>query len=223
MKATERRADAPAAALVLVELQDRLGGIPLERIQLDPTPGTATEADLIARQKRDGGLLELVDGTLVEKAVAFYEARLATVLSRLLDSYVEKHDLGITVGPDADMRLAPGLVRLPDVAFLAWKRFPHKKLPRSPVPDIAPDLAVEVLSRGNTKKEIERKLPEYFTAGTRLAWVADPKTRTVKVYASPETVTVVTEDGVLAGGDVLPGFRLSVREWFTRAGEQADS
>jgi Uma2 family endonuclease len=77
------------------------------------------------------------------------------------------------------MQLAPGLVRIPDVSFISWDRFPDRKLPRDPVPHLAPDLAVEVLSQSNTPKEMDRKRRDYFNAGCKLVWITDPETRTV--------------------------------------------
>ncbi len=65
-----------------------------------------------------------------------------------------------------------------------------------------------------TKAEIARKLEEYFAAGTRLAWVVDPKTRTVRVHTAPRESVVLGLGDVLDGGDVLPGLRLPVRDVF---------
>ena len=59
-----------------------------------------------------------------------------------------------------------------------------------------------------------RKLQDYFTASVRLVWYVDPRTRTAAVYTSPEQCSVIDENGVLTGGDVLPGFELSLRELF---------
>ena len=214
----------PSATIgTLADLMGGLGRIPLERVRMQPAPGTATEADVLARPDGFKRLLELVDGVLVEKPMGFYESRLAAVLIGFIADYLERRDLGIVLGADATLRLAPGLVRLPDVAFISWDRFPDRKLPPEPIPDVPPDLAVEVLSRGNTRAEMERKLREYFAAGARLVWYLDPETRVVSVYRSPEDVTEVDEDGVLEGGDILPGFSLPVREWFAAAGERRPS
>ena len=79
---------------------------------------------------------------------------------------------------------------------------------------MAADLAVEVVSRKNTKAEIARKLDEYFAAGTSLAWVVEPKTQTVRVYTSPRDWVVKRIGDVLDGGAVLPGFQLLVRDVF---------
>jgi Uma2 family endonuclease len=206
----------------LADLLERLGSIPLERVRMHPAPGTAVEEDVLRHLVGGRTLCELVDGVLVEKPMGFYESILAAVLIEHLRVFVKARDLGVVVSPDGTMRLESGLVRSPDVGFLSWNRFPGRKLPRDPIPAIAPDLAVEVISRGNTEPEMERKLREYFRSGARLVWYTDPRTRTVRVYTSPESVTLLDESGTLDGGDVLPGFSLPIRQWFAEAGEQAD-
>jgi Uma2 family endonuclease len=204
----------------LADLLERLGGVPPERIRLHPAPGTATEADLLVDplgQKRN---CELVDGVLVEKPMGYYESLLAMILIQWLRNFLDESDLGITLGEAGPLRLAPGLVRLPDVSFISWDRFPNRELPAEPILDMAPDLAVEILSESNTEAEMERKLHEYFTAGAQLAWYVDPEQRTVHVYTSPTDVLVLSEEDVLDGGTVLPGFQISIRDWFTRAGQR---
>src|SRR5262249_48645924 len=81
----------------------------------------------------------------------------------------------------------------------------------------APDLLVEVLSPKNTRQEIQRKLREYFLAGTRLAWVLQPKKQTAEVYTSPEDARRVAKNGTLDGGAVLPGFKVSLKVLFAEA------
>jgi Uma2 family endonuclease len=195
--------------------------VPLERIRCQPPPGTATEADVLLRPNGEKRLCELVDGVLVEKAMGFYESILALVLGQLLLNFLDEHDLGVATGPDGTVRLAPGLVRIPDVAFFSWDRFPNRQRPAQRVPDLVPDLAVEVLSEGNTEGEMERKLAEYFGCGVPLVWYVEPKPRTVRIYTSPSEYRLLTEDDVLDGGTLLPGFHLPIRDWFERAWRQA--
>src|SRR5262249_54902087 len=111
--------------MTLWGLVKQLGDIPLERIQLKPAPGTATETDLIAAlelpRKR---LCELVDGVLVEKPMGTKESLLAMLLGHHLWTFVEQRDLGLVVGPDGPLRLGIGLVRIPDVSFISWRRLP---------------------------------------------------------------------------------------------------
>jgi len=212
---------APPAALTVADVLERLGSVPPSRIPIHPALGSATEADVLfhaeAAEKR---LYELVDGVLVEKPPGFYESVLASVLIHRLATYLDTQDLGCVAGEAGALRLAPGLVRIPDVSFIAWERFPGRKLPKVPIPHLAPDLAVEILSSSNTEAEMARKLREYFAAGARLVWIVDPETRTARVFTDAETHSAVTTDGVLDGGDVLPGFQVSLREWFERAGER---
>jgi hypothetical protein len=125
---------APPDIKTLADLRKRLGGIPLERIWFHPAPGTATEKDVIEAEARENRLCELVDGTLVEKAVGFEESRLAGKLLHLVSSYLDQNDLGICVGADGMMRIAPGLVRIPDVSFISWDRLPGRESPREPIP-----------------------------------------------------------------------------------------
>ena len=86
-----------------------------------------------------------------------------------------------------------------------------------PIPDLVPDLAVEVLSPSNTRHEMATKLREYFAAGVRLVLYVDPPERTARAFTSPETWTDLGPGDSLDGGDVLPGFRLAMSEWFDRA------
>src|SRR5438105_3865279 len=135
----------------VADLLEHLGAIPPGRVRFFPPPGTATEKDVLARPDGVKRLCELVDGVLVEKPCGFYESRLAVVLIHRLGEFVDLHDLGIVLGPDATLRLRSGLVRLPDVSFISWDHFPGRLLPAEPVPNLAPDLAVEVLSASNTE------------------------------------------------------------------------
>lgn len=201
----------------LADLAEMFGPMPPHRIRFNPPPGTATEQDVLEIHLREDRLYELVDGVLVEKDMGFYESRLAAVLITILETFAHRHKRGIVVAPDAMMRLAPGLIRIPDVSFISRKRLPRGRTPRKPIADLAPDLAVEVLSAGNTKKEMARKLQDYFQAGVRLVWFVDPEARTATVYTAPDQATVLGIKDTLDGGAVLPGFSLRLRELFDRA------
>ena len=71
----------------------------------------------------------------------------------------------------APLKLMPRLVRIPDVSFISWDQLPAHEYPNDPIPELHPDIAVEVLSEGNTEEEMRRKVKEYFFAGTRLVWL----------------------------------------------------
>ena len=197
----------------LADLLRRLGDIPPERVLLCPAPGTATEEDLFEAERR-GHLCELVDGTLVEKATGYEESSLALTLGYFLVDFVRRHRLGITAGSDGTLRLFPGLVRIPDISFVSWARLPGRDEHKKPIPSLAPDLAVEVLSKSNSRAEMTRKLGEYFEAGVRLVWMVDPRVGTVRVHTGPEVSTLLSVGDTLDGGDVLPGFELPLATLF---------
>jgi Uma2 family endonuclease len=206
----------PPTISTLADIRERLGGIPLDRIRFRPAPGTATEKDVIEAEARDNRLYEVVDGTLVEKAVGFEEARLAARLVHLVNSYLDKNDLGVCIGANGMMRIAPGLVRIPGVSFITWDRLPGRESPREPIPVLTPDLAVEVLSEGNTEPEMTRKVREYFEAGVILVWLIDPKKRTARIFSSVDNSSLIRADQSLDGGEVLPGFVLPLADFLDR-------
>ena len=206
---------APATFETMADIWEKVGCVPLHRILMVPTPGTATEADVIAMEgKANKRLCELIDGVLVEKAMGFRESALALALVGLMQPFVRLNNLGILAGEGGMMRILPNNVRIPDVSFVSWDRLPGRRMPTRPVPHLAPNLAVEVLSQGNTVAEMERKRQDYFQAGVELYWEVDPEERIIDVYTSPTQMTRLTVVDTIDGGTVLPGFTLSVQTWF---------
>ena len=201
----------------MADLHERLGFVPLHRIRLDPPPGTATEADvirlLVGGNKR---MYELVDGTLVEKAMGTLEAILAIAIATRIYNYTEAHDLGLVSGADGPFRMLHGNVRYPDVSFIPWAAFPDGECPDDAIWSIIPALAVEVLSDSNTPKEINRKIGEFFSLGVQLVWVIDPTSRTAKCYTAPATFERIDPSGAFDGGAVLPDFRLPMADIFAK-------
>lgn len=208
----------PRGPATVGELLERLGNVPAWRVLLHPAPGTATVEDVIRMDDHEDRLCELVEGTLVEKAMGYEESGVAGLIITALNIFIRPRKLGVVTGEAGPFELLGGLVRYPNVAFTSWARFPGRKRPKAPVPRLAPDLAVEVLSKSNTAAEIKRKLGEYFGAGVRLVWVVDPRKRTVRVHTSVDQSVLLEEGQSLDGDDVLPGFTLSLKDLF--AGDQ---
>ncbi len=203
----------------LADLQNH-PGVPAERIRAFPQPSTATEADVERIESSEGRLYELNNGVLVEKTMGWCESLIAAYIARLIGNFLATHDLGQVLGADGTLKLMPGIVGIPDVSFISWSRFPETKLQRCPIPLLIPDLAVEVLSEGNTKTEIGAKKIKYFEAGVRVVWYVDPLTRTAMLYEGIDSIQPIGCDGDLLGGDVLPGFRVSLKTVFEHADRQ---
>jgi Uma2 family endonuclease len=200
----------------VAELLRRLGRIPASRVRLQPPPGTATESDLVRNNesKFKTAICELVDGTLVEKPLGWVESEIAILIATALANFVRPRKLGRVLGADGMQRMIPGLIRVPDVSFFARGKLTRSKHGATPIAPLVGDLVVEVVSKSNTKPEIARKATEYFAAGTRLMWVVEPKPQTVRVHTAPGDFVVLGMDDWLDGGNVLPGFRLAVRDLF---------
>ena len=199
---------APVHFATFGDVLRHLRGVHPRRIPISPAPGAATVRDVIRldRRRHEGGTFELVNGVLVAKLGGFNEAVVAGNIAFAILNFQERRHLGAVAGASGLMQLAPKVVRAPTVSFVSWDQLPGRVVPRQPVPRIHPDLAIEVLCRGNTKAEMIRKRGDYFAAGTRLVWQVDWRTRTVDVYTDPDTHTTLAEGDTLDGGDVLPGF-----------------
>jgi Uma2 family endonuclease len=204
----------------LAEMVHQLGDIPLERIRTQPPPGTATLADVVACKAKQNCLCELLDGVLVEKAMGYREGLIEMAIGEALRVYNRLNKLGVVTSGSSMHQLQPQLVRLPDVGFAFWARFPERRVTDDPAPRLAPDVAVEVLSPSNTRREMERKRAEYFAAGTQVVWMVDLDERTITVYTSPDQFTVLKSSDTLDGGKVLPGFALPLAPLFAELDAQ---
>jgi len=203
--------------LNVAELVAHVGDVPGNRIRLSPAPGKATEADLIRACEVEKRLCELIDGTLVEKAMGAIESYLAILLSEYLGRFARENDLGVLLGEAGMLRYSPKRIYIPDISFISWAQNPMREMQKQQVADLHPDLAVEVLSPSNTKSEMKRKRVDYFDWGTQLVWQLDPATRTMQVFTAAETSSTVELTGMLDGGEVLPGFALPLAKLFENA------
>lgn len=157
---------------------------------------------------------ELVDGQLVEKNIGAESDWIGLRLGTILSNYVISSKAGWVFGSDIGY-LCFGInrvrVRKPDVSFVSYSRLTH--IPRGHI-QVAPDLAVEVVSPNDLFSEVQVKVEEYLAAGVRMVWVVDPDTRTVVEYLLSGEVQRLRESDTLSGGTVLPGFCCTVTDLF---------
>lgn len=158
---------------------------------------------------------ELVDGELLVTTPTLKHGWVVRAVFLALVAYVAPRRLGEVFQDGLGYEL-PGTqdtVRVPDVSFIGVDRMPVP-LPPDRTFKIAPDLAVEVLSSTDTRPVLRKKLAHYLGAGTRLMWLIDTDERGVEVHTPDGPARWVPEDGVLDGGDVVPGFTVPVRDLF---------
>lgn len=171
--------------------------------------------EFAALPAEEGYRLELSRGRLVrEPAPGPRHGHLTSRLARLLDTFVDEEGLGL-VFVDTAFTLSADerIVRVPDVAFVSSERIPEEGL-TDRFWELAPDLAVEVVSPSNRVSEMQQKALDYLDAGAALIWIADPAERTATVYRSRSDIRILSDDEVLEGDDVLPGLRLPIVELF---------
>jgi Uma2 family endonuclease len=150
----------------------------------------------------------------VEKATGWQESELAILIATLLRNFAAQQRLGKVFGADGMFRVRPSQIRIPDVAFISKERFAGRTLENTAFWELGCDLAVEVISPSNTRREMERKLGDYFAAGVAIVWLVYPKSREVVVYSSPTNAAALRGDDVLDGGSLLPGFSVRVEQLF---------
>jgi Uma2 family endonuclease len=171
---------------------------------------TAEELQQIAGDRP----VELVRGELVDMSpIGIRHWDLVARLWRLLDAFVLKHHLG-AVGAEGGFVLSKDrdVVRAPDLAFVAAHRLGD--LQRDGYFDIAPDLAVEVLSPSDRPGDLWEKIGDYFGAGTRLVWVIDPRQQHVAAHHPDGTTRIYSGDEDVPGEDVIPGFSFKPSQLF---------
>jgi Uma2 family endonuclease len=162
-------------------------------------------------------LYEVVNGRIVESPpMGSFESDIANLLAELMNEEARKDRLGRAfVELLFLIDVAQNLKRRPDLAFVSAARWPFgKRVPEGEAWDMVPDLAVEVVSKSNLAEEILEKVGEYFQAGTKLVWIVYPRARQVYVYTSPIEVRILPESADIDGGEVVPGFRLSLTRLF---------
>ena len=211
----------PSKYETLADIVAGLGGIPLQRILIKPFPGTAEEYHLDDPDIVKGRICELIDGTIVEKAMGWHSEKLGVEILFFMRLYLQDNNIGDVGGAAAQIRLAEALIRIPDVSFIRWDSVADTDEIERPAKfylDHAPDLAVEVLSPGNTTAEITRKLADYAAAGVKIVWIVNPDAQTVDVFTKAKLKSKKTfaVGDILDGGKVLPGFTLPVATIFAK-------
>lgn len=169
-----------------------------------------TDEELLNLPK-DGHKYEVVDGELVATLVDFRHELVIPHIGAAVGGFVKEHGLGDVIASNALYVLPNGNKRGPDLSFVAAERL--ATLPAETVfPELAPDLAIEVLTRFDTARAVLDRIGDYLDAGVRLVWVVDPEKRRGAAYRSITNVREIGVDEELEGEDVLPGFRCRLSE-----------
>jgi Uma2 family endonuclease len=165
---------------------------------------------LVLLPENNDRLFEYVGGEMIEKQTAFYCAVIATRLAVPLGGFVQEHQLGFVTGASCYCSVLDDWY-LPTAAYMSKDR--QAEPSQEYFVPIPPNLVVEVVSLLNDPAVLRQKLWNYLVAGI-VVWVVDPDEKQVEVYVPGQPVSVIGSDGVLEGGDVLPGFAMAVKDLF---------
>lgn len=169
----------------------------------------------------DAVAYELVDGQLVERNLGAESSSIAARIIGLLFLYLRSHPIGQPFSSEASYKCGEKSgrrsVRRADASLILNERLPGKRIPRG-VLEMAPDLAVEVVSPNDTAEEVETKALFWVEAGARLVWIITPVTQTVRIHrprgAANGQISMLSAEDQISGEDVLPGFTVRVKEFF---------
>ncbi|AHG89619.1 protein of unknown function DUF820 [Gemmatirosa kalamazoonensis] len=158
---------------------------------------------------------ELVNGELrVSEPPGFWHGALQTQIAAALHTHVATHGLGVVVTESGFvLRRGPDIVRGPDIAFIRTDRVPPPDRMERFI-EGAPDFVAEIVSPGDAAWEIAEKVDGYLAHGVRLVWMVYPRLRQVVVHTPDRLSRVLRGNETLEGGEVVPGFILSVGDLF---------
>ena len=173
-------------------------------------------ADDLLQMPDDGFVYELIRGELRRMSPGSYRhGKIIINITLSLGQHVRDHQLGDVYAAETGFKLTsnPDTVRAPDVAFVRSERVEAVGDMEGYWPG-APDLAVEVISPNDLYTEVEEKVIEFLDAGAGMILVINPRKHTVTVYRALANISILTEDDTIDGEQVVPGWRLAVREVF---------
>lgn len=181
-----------------------------------PAEKTMTAEELLSLPTGLGTRYELLQGGLkTMPSAGARHGRVTTRMGSRLENFVSTRKLGEVYGAETGFILHrhPDTVRAPDAAFVSAARIPSGGTPIGFFPG-APDVAVEVVSPGDTAEEVQAKVKAYFEAGTQQVWIIYPQTQELVVFRSARESVVLGSGDVLDGGNGLAGFACPVAELF---------
>jgi Uma2 family endonuclease len=164
----------------------------------------------------DGDRFELVHGHLVEREMNAISGYVAGEIHGHFRDYLKTNPFAIAFPDNVGFALSTddnNTLRKPDVSVVLKSRLPDGKIPNGRF-DISPDLAVEVLSPSDIAYDVYAKIQEYFDAGTNVVWLARPQNKRITVFLPDGTETSFGPNDEITAEEVLPGFRMKVRDVF---------
>lgn len=181
-----------------------------------PQQTTLMSGEEFLQRHGDERGIELVRGVVRRKAMP--GARHGQVCFRLatkLGLYLEKNDLGHVFTHDTFVitETSPVSYRGPDFQFIGYKKIPKGEVPIG-IPDVPPDLVIEVRSPSDSWRSMTAKAVEYLNADVCVVVLIDPSDQSATIFRSDEKPQTIHAEGSMTIPDLLPGFSLPLASLF---------
>ena len=166
---------------------------------------------------KSGERYELINGNIVPKmAPQRFHSRTQRALLRYLEDWGESRgEVGVEWSVILQRR-GKDWVPIPDLLFVSNNRLPDN-LGDEPCP-IPPDLAIEIVSPGQSFGEMAEKAMDYLKAGVLRVWVVDPQAQSITVFAAESMPITYRGDNDVITDQTLPELNLTAHAIFTKAG-----
>jgi Uma2 family endonuclease len=162
---------------------------------------------------KDGRKYELVNGEILVSPGNWRHTKIATKIAHIFATFLDEFPVGEVFCDNLGVVLPNRNLRSPDVTFIRAEKLPGGELPEA-FAEVVPDLAVEVLSPGNSPGYIMAKIGEFLECGVAKVWVVDPAQKTVTVYSSLSQTEQYSADDTITAEPLLPGFSCRVSRFF---------
>lgn len=175
---------------------------------------TATEFDQWAEAQTGDVIFEFISGEIVEKMPSnLYSSIIAMRIAGFLFVYLLQNKIGLLSGEQGGYKVNDDRYA-PDVGFISYAK--HPSVSKKGYHNLPPDLAIEVISDSGNKfelRDLRRKISGYLNAGT-IVWVVDTDDKQVEIHQMGHHPRVLGMDDVLDAPDLLPNFKLAVKDIF---------
>jgi Uma2 family endonuclease len=107
----------------------------------------------------------------------------------------------------------PDCVLTPDILFISKKSLPLQRS-REGYLETIPNLVVEIRSKNDSLKYVQRKVQQYLKAGVEIVWVADAERKTVTAHTATSAPKTYVESDKLKLPRLVPGFSMRIADVF---------
>jgi Uma2 family endonuclease len=177
--------------------------------------GAITSASQLALIEGNGNNYELIAGELtVMSPAGGRHGKITQRINKLLANHVDDNALGVALAETGFLIAKnPDTLRAPDGAFISQIRWDQLAETRGYL-ELAPDLAIEVISPNDRSSYIESKVQMWLQGGTHAVLVIDPENETVRAYLDQSTIQIFHPKDSVDLSDVVPGWKFKVSDIF---------